>query len=492
LQLSDRRDGRGRTTVISPGCCCATSIRQSSFRTAILLTPDPGDALVARPGRRLVMPIPSDVSYRVVDKGDCGRQATGLRPLFAWSLVAALAASGIALGAGWTAQAAVWTAQPAPGPSGPVDSSFASVSCASATSCMAVGNFDGGLDTSTLEPVEPIGAFAARWDGTSWVLVPTASGGSDPKLVSISCASVTFCTAVGMTQTQVGTRHYRTRALVEMWNGRRWTTAPAPTGSARFGSLTGVACTSNTFCVAVGSPRDIAWHGRRWQQTRIPSVRYGSSMAAVACSASDRCTAVGSYNLSKSGVANLQPLAAEWNGHRWTIQRPPAERLRYRGKLLKNYTYLNGVSCPSRSFCLASGEAERAQQGVEFAAFADLWNGRGWVRATSGLPHNSPFNAVSCVAANSCYAAGQYDTGVSPVPATVQPLIESWSPARWARVTLPEASADPLRNRFPSGTAMEHTPDLAGIACVPLHGCTAVGNQSQGLNSVTLVDSDLG
>ena len=69
-------------------------------------------------------------------------------------------------------------------------SHFDDVSCASASSCYAVGDLNAGP-----------GFLAAKWDGLSWTLhdVPNPSSGY---LAGVSCLSSTVCHAVGSTDTE--------------------------------------------------------------------------------------------------------------------------------------------------------------------------------------------------------------------------------------------------------------------------------------------------
>src|ERR1700723_1702098 len=66
---------------------------------------------------------------------------------------------------------------------------LSSVSCPSPGMCMAVGGYvTAGNQTRTL---------AERWNGTSWSIVGTENMGSSDELWSVSCASASSCSAVG-------------------------------------------------------------------------------------------------------------------------------------------------------------------------------------------------------------------------------------------------------------------------------------------------------
>jgi hypothetical protein len=393
-----------------------------------------------------------------------------------------------------SAWAAGWATQPMTGPSGPSNAALTSVSCASATSCMAVGTSDYGFDHLGINLLGPIATFAERWDGSSWVVLPTPPAGANPTLFSLSCVSATFCVAVGSTQTGgrqsvagLGAGGRNPRPLLEVWNGSAWAARVTPISAARGGALSGVSCVSTRFCMAVGSS-GLIWDGTSWRQIKLPAVKYGTSLTATSCAAAGECTAVGWYNANRTGVAELRPLAARWHGGRWTVSRPAPERDRYRGRLYSNDTWLTGVSCPSRSSCLATGLALRTQNFYPQGGFAVRWNGSRWSTATAGIAHNSPLNGVSCVSANECFAAGQYDPRTITSPTTQQPLLEHWTSNRWSRVPIPRVAT--LTNRtWTTDNVLD--PDFFGISCVVATGCTAVGAQPQGGASAALALSDL-
>jgi hypothetical protein len=88
--------------------------------------------------------------------------------------------------------------------------------------------------------------------------MPTAhTSGSD--LGAVSCASTTTCAAVGK---RPGATSFS--PLVANWAGNEWalTTAPSPPGNA-YATLGGVACTTSDRCEAVGwyspTPSNVDW-----------------------------------------------------------------------------------------------------------------------------------------------------------------------------------------------------------------------------------------
>jgi hypothetical protein len=112
------------------------------------------------------------------------------------------------------------------------------VSCASASACTAVGSY--------LTSAAGWAALVERWNGTKWSIEQTPKpNGELGGLDSVSCVSARDCTAVGnyFTSTELNV------ALAERWNGTDWSTEPTPiSGSA----LQSVSCASASVCTAVG------------------------------------------------------------------------------------------------------------------------------------------------------------------------------------------------------------------------------------------------
>jgi hypothetical protein len=85
------------------------------------------------------------------------------------------------------------------------------------------------------------------WDGTVWSIVPSPNAGtSDNVLNSVSCVSASDCVAVGYTDTVA----YET--LVMVWDGIDWSIVPSPNAGTSDDALNSVSCVSAADCVAVG------------------------------------------------------------------------------------------------------------------------------------------------------------------------------------------------------------------------------------------------
>jgi hypothetical protein len=135
-----------------------------------------------------------------------------------------------------------WSIQHTPNPTGAQGSGLGTVSCTSASACTAVGAYNTGPTTG--------GTLAERWNGSTWSIqhTPNPAGGSSIVLGGVSCASATACTAVG--DYNNGTTGV---TLAERWNGSTWSIQPTPNpAGAPVSLLNGVSCASATACTAVG------------------------------------------------------------------------------------------------------------------------------------------------------------------------------------------------------------------------------------------------
>lgn len=208
-----------------------------------------------------------------------------------------------------------WAIQPTPSIGDP-GSDLTSVSCPSASLCMAAGYLQ------TLNDEGPGSApLAMLWQGTSWAIGGAPGGGDneDTGLSAVSCPAVNACTAVG--------EDISATPLAERWNGTRWR-IQAISGKSTKPPLTGVSCSSATACTAVGGnatpARGLAerWNGRTWslQHLRLPAGANAIALTAVSCPAVNACTAVGSAATSHGELT----LAERWNGHSWTVQTTPS------------------------------------------------------------------------------------------------------------------------------------------------------------------------
>jgi hypothetical protein len=358
-----------------------------------------------------------------------------------------------------------WSLQPTPNATGAASSTLSAVTCFSGSSCLAIGNYF-AADGAQLP-------FAERWNGTVWTPVPMPfpDGARQIFLPGMSCASSTWCMAVGSSWVP----WLGLNAFVEHWDGASWSIASAPVPTDNFGSmLTGISCSAANACMAVGSyqadwaPLALVerWDGSSWSlaTTPNPSNPQGIVLSDVSCTAISACMAVG----SKPAVSSDSPtLAARWDGATWTILSTPAMAGAAGG------SELDKIVCSSSSSCMAVGQFWPAPAPHPGLSFAVRWDGATWALEPTMNPSGTdeaPLGALSCASPSDCTAVGFYvdRSGV------FRTLAEHWNGGAW---TIQSTSTSP--------GAIFNT--LLGVSCLTAAGCTIVGNVSTTGNAVPLV-----
>jgi hypothetical protein len=211
--------------------------------------------------------------------------------------------------------------------------------CPTTSECMVVGSYD------HLGQPAPM---AERWTGSSWqVLAPPAPTAERAILHSVSCTSSSACTAVG----SYDTTPQVTKSLIERWNGSSWTIQTSPSPTAERVYFTSVACTTASWCMAVGASSTTGsgghalaevWNGSAWSIVATPTApgsEGGGWFEEVSCSSSAFCVEVG------------ESIDAEWNGTEWGTQ----------GMTVPSHGHaeiLHGLSCPTGAACQAVGSYE--------------------------------------------------------------------------------------------------------------------------------------
>ena len=194
---------------------------------------------------------------------------------------------------------------------------LSSVSCASTSFCMAAGNY---VNSSS-----HLQTLVERWNGTAWSQSgsPNTSTTQNNFLFGVSCVSTAFCAATGNYVNSGG--HPQT--LTEMWSGTAWSTATSPnTSSTQANVLNDVSCASASFCTAVGYYVNAGgtsqtliekWNGTAWSKVTSPnsSSTQANVLNGVSCTSASSCGAVG-YYVNNLGLS--QTLAERWNGTSWT------------------------------------------------------------------------------------------------------------------------------------------------------------------------------
>jgi hypothetical protein len=329
-----------------------------------------------------------------------------------------------------------WAAAPAPQHQ-VLEDTLSGVTCQSASFCTAVGFHTSGPFSHELTQT-----LAESWNGSTWSVVPSPShfqNGAEnySALGAVSCLSASSCTAVGNWEADAADNDAE-QSLVESWDGSAWSLVTSPDkGTFTDGNdLTGVSCVSASFCTAVGFyfPNGLnneaktlveTWNGTKWSVVPSPVDGVESSLASVSCVSASSCTAVGSFVASEGDGPG--PLAESWNGSTWSIVLDSP-----------NVGSLSGVSCVSASSCTAVGSS-----GTNRSTLIESWDGTTWSVVTSpnsGSGDNE-LDSVSCVSATSCTAVGSSSAEDNLIATST--LVESWDGTTWSVATSPDGPAIP-------------------------------------------------
>ncbi|MFZ0249650.1 MAG: hypothetical protein WAL61_06870 [Acidimicrobiales bacterium] len=379
------------------------------------------------------------------------RASTLALSLFVWSLAALSLSTPSPAGASTappTVNATTFTQGTIPSSGSGATNTLESVSCTTATFCMATGQ-TGAAN----------GALIEKWDGTSWSVVSNPPIVGSLNLKGVSCVGTTFCAAVGGIGGGV---------VIEQWNGTAWSQATAPTlpPATSDSVLNGVTCLTSTNCTAVGDSVSIAgtvplveqWNGSTWSTVTspAPSGATSSTFDGVSCGGPQFCAATGSTQTG--GLTTT--LVEQWNGSTWSIVTSP------NGSTASGASNtLAGVSCVGASFCQAVGNfSDGVNSGRTFAA---QWNGSTWASVTT--PNVSPTQSdqlmgVDCFSPTTCSAVGEnIDPSIG-----FGPLAQVWNGSTWSTATVPS---------LPSGT-VQTAP--VGVSCLTDWECVAVGGTNVG------------
>jgi len=184
--------------------------------------------------------------------------------------------------------------------------------------------------------------------------------------VSVSCATESFCMAVGFELPDA-----------VIYRAGTWS---APVEPEKGNPLTSVSCPSEEFCVALTPTGGVIYEKGSWGKPFVIDNRAnGNDLRSVSCISSSFCFAVG-----------VQGKVFTYNGTGWTGPVHVAQERE-----------LNSVSCFSTSFCVTGG-----QEG-----YVAVYNGSSWSSPSTSVDPGQFIASVSCGAPAFC-AAGDNSGGV--------------------------------------------------------------------------------
>jgi hypothetical protein len=332
-----------------------------------------------------------------------------------------------------------------------------SVTCTSPHACIGVGS------VQTLGPSGRDYTRAEKWNGEAWTILRTADPGGavGSNLYGVSCTTADACMAVGGYTTR--SHSHGSLPLAEVWNGHTWKIKATPV-VAPDGYLDSVSCSAPGACVATGFAIrqghnnwvSDAWNGRSWtvRAAPRPNGTTFSSIDGVSCASRSLCIAAGDYELG--GSSNSLTLAETWKGGSWTTTPSPNPAHGVNG------SQLFGVSCGSTTMCMAVGNHTTPSNRTSLT-LAEIWNGSTWAITpgrNSRDSASSTLQGVWCRAANACMAVGESNSRSGNRGVI---LAEAWNGSSW--------TIEPSRTPRGASEVM-----LASVSCGSPQSCVAVGN----------------
>ena len=317
-----------------------------------------------------------------------------------------------------------WTATEAPMPSGG-GIQLTQVACPVAGTCVAIGEYSSsGVDFPGQGLIETLSS--GTWSDAIAPLPSNASEGQSNQILrDLSCLSAASCVAVGDYPDTQG----NTQGLIETLAQGMWTPVEAtlpPGGSVvnQDASLNGLSCPEVGSCVAAGyygtgsNPLGLieTLSGGTWTRAEapLPASATGAQITAVECPTTGSCVAVGLRQPSNLGFAETL--------HRgiWTAEDVPIPSNAERGGPGPG---LSLPACPTKRLCVSVG-TYTAKHNLTLGLI-EKFSGRRWTVIEAPLPsnsaENSALNAVACPVARHCVAVGGYTDKTK----TSEGLIES-------------------------------------------------------------------
>lgn len=373
------------------------------------------------------------------------------RARWLWTVLMALAV--LSMGASTANAAGARTATSTPGLS-----SLSAVSCPVSWWCMAVGSY---VDRSGVRHAQ-----ALTWNGRYWRALRNPPGGV---LRSVSCSSASFCMARSdlTGRTEVWNGHawraivhpkYAATApscgswsrcmlingrgfdgsgpVVESWNGFKWRTWWQKTSLCPFSEgdcfMAAVSCGTAASCAAFGaltttggsvqSLSGMEWNRTRWTYIRppLPSDGNPATVSLTSCSGAFCMTAGSAYQQVKNGDVAV---AFTWNAKTDSVADvSPNLGVLACGGGYEPCAWARALACGDPANCMA----------ITYRHGNLAWNGSAWKAAPFG-----PAGARAALRAVSCHAGFCMAVGHRIVNGNQAPLTEFWNGKTWRILRAP-------------------------------------------------------
>jgi hypothetical protein len=312
-------------------------------------------------------------------------------PANCWA-VGSYGKSGAALSQALHWNGSKWSQKTTPSPGGTLTNDFSElmdVSCTSAGNCWADGEYgtEARSDEVSLNLV-------LHWNGSRWSHVgtpnPAGTKLTDTNgLEAIRCPAARDCWGVGADGTLTEEGITLDNEILH-WNGSKWRTVTVPSPGKqdkvmRESGLDSLSCTSASRCWVVGADtgtnrfrnETLHWNGQHWRLVSAPDPASGTEafnlLSGVSCTADTNCWAVGTFEQGGAEVSMNEVL--HWTGHQWLRVTAPEPA----GTATDSFNTLLAVRCVSAADCWAAGDT----QGFAESEVNEIlhWTGRKWIVA---------------------------------------------------------------------------------------------------------------
>jgi photosystem II stability/assembly factor-like uncharacterized protein len=343
-----------------------------------------------------------------------------------------------------TDSGASWSSQPLPTPMG-----LAGLSCPSASVCLAVGGRTGGGGPPT-NPNREGEVVASTDGGRSWTnpALPAGVG----YLNDLSCASSSFCMAVGETLDGTGGT-----AVSTSDGGASWTRSTLPSSQT---PLSLIACDAPGDCLAVsedGVLRTVDGGGS-WSSTSGAGTAFPAS--GMACPTPTSCVAVGGMAPGDGNPTATITVTAD-GGATWAEVPLPTYP-----QDASSSGALQAISCGSTTTCTAVGGGIGPRGGPGVGVIFTTTNGGSTWRAHGAPPGMGGLAGVSCSGPLDCVV-----NGTDPLAGTAMSAATTDGGALWS-----------------SRVVRAGIGGLEALACPSTHSCVAVGSVSSSTYALRSLD----
>ena len=371
----------------------------------------------------------------------------------------------------------IWTVPVIHAPMGSPDNGLdiSALNCISKTFCIASGQYEyQDPTTKNLNVFSNYGAFVSIYNGTSWTSTEIAHElnlGGNGSVTGVACVSNSFCVASGQFTPSVYTGSGAFpgyRPFVSVYNGTSWTsTEVAKSLTINSGEVGSPSCLSIDFCVVGGGGNPggafvSVYNGTSWTD-QVINPSLSASMWGVSCISKTFCAASGVSGGTRFAFVSV------YNGTSWTTTNV--------GGGVSNGWFIQpwDLSCISSAFCVLGGTYQVTNNAPEQThSFVSIYNGETWTDEGIALELDvgvgGSMDTLSCTSVSFCVAGGRYSDNTK----RHHPLVSIYNGKTWT-------SSNPTDQR-----TGEFEGNVQSVSCTSESFCMAAGGTDTGKAFVSI------